>query len=102
MYFLLSGEGPSDLGICDHGANECEAGRLRCGPMTIFVDRVVRATHDYSLLEAGCYGFVSEHALSERAGPLRAARKELGLPGKRRAKETRYFFNNARVLARIA
>ena len=33
---------------------------------------------------------------------LKAAKKQLGLPGKKRGKETRYFFNNARVLAKIA
>src|SRR5262249_19782881 len=40
--------------------------------------------------------------LSVRAGDLKAAKKSLGLPGKKRGKETRYFFNNARILARFA
>jgi len=33
---------------------------------------------------------------------LKAARKSARLPGKKRGKETRYYFNNARVIARIA
>src|SRR5208282_954653 len=50
----------------------------------------------------GCLGYVSESHLSHEAIELKAAKKSLGLPGKKRAKETRYFFNNARVLSRIA
>ena len=102
MHFLFSGEGPSDLGICTDDADECEGDRLNRGPMAMFVDRIVNARHGYFLLEAGCYGFVSERLLSLRAVELKVARKALGLPGKKREKETRYFFNNARVLARIA
>jgi hypothetical protein len=45
---------------------------------------------------------VSEHQLVARAAELKAVKKSLGLPGLRQRKETRYFFNNARVLARIA
>jgi hypothetical protein len=70
--------------------------------MTMFIDRIVNARHSYSVLEAGCYGFVSERGLSARASELKAAKKALGLPGKKRGKETRYFFNNARILARMA
>jgi hypothetical protein len=33
---------------------------------------------------------------------MRPAKKATRLPGKKRAKETRYFFDNARILARIA
>jgi len=66
------------------------------------VDRMVEARHHYSLLEAGCYGFVSRGALGDRKSELRPAKKAIRLPGKRRGKETRYFFDNARVLARIA
>jgi hypothetical protein len=102
MHFLLSGEGPSDLGVCGNGADQCEGNLLSHGPMTMFVDHIVSRRHQYSLLEAGCYSFVSEGGLSVRAAELKAARKQLGLPGKRREKETRYFFNNARILAKIA
>lgn len=102
MYFLLSGEGPSDLGVCQDGEDRCEGAGLRSGPMALFVDRIVHAQHGYSLIEAGCYGFISERGLAVRAEDLKAARKSLQLPGKKRAKETRYFFNNARILARVA
>jgi hypothetical protein len=70
--------------------------------MTVIVNQIVEARHHYSLLEPGHYGFVSRGAIEDRASELKAAKKAIRLPGKKRAKETRYFFNNARVLARIA
>ena len=102
MYFLFSGEGPTDLGLCVDNAPTCEGDKYQHGPMTVMVDQIVEQRHQYSLLETGHYGFVSRRTLVDRAHELKAARKGLRLPGKRRAKETRYFFNNARVLARIA
>ena len=102
MYFLFSGEGPTDLGMCAESAATCEGNDYHHGPMTIIVDQIVQARHHYSLLETGCYGFVSRRALADRASALKAAKKAPRLPGKKRAKETRYFFNNARLLAKIA
>ncbi len=102
MYFLFSGEGPTDLGLCADNAATCEADKYRHGPMAVMVDQLVQRRHGYSLLETGHYGFVSRRTLVDRATELKAAKKALRLPGKRRARETRYFFNNARALARIA
>ncbi len=102
MYFLFSGEGPTDLGCCSGNAQACEGDRYHHGPMTVVVDQIVDARHNYSLLETRQYGFVSRRMLTDRASELKAAKKEIRLPGKKRTKETRYFFNNARVLARIA
>lgn len=102
MYFLLSGEGPSDIGACANGADECEGEAFAHGPMAMLVDRIVNDRHGYSPLDVGCCGFVREHILAARAAELKAAKKGLKLPGKKREKETRYFFNNARLLARIA
>jgi hypothetical protein len=70
--------------------------------MTIIVDQIVEERQHYSLLETGNYAFVSRQTLADRASEVKAAKKTPRLPGKRRAKETRYFFGNARVLARIA
>lgn len=102
MYFLLSGEGSTDLGVCTTNALVCEGDAFDCGPMTLVVEHIVERMHQYSILDVGCCGFVSKHSLADRAAELKAAKKALGLPGKRRAKETRYFFNNARILSRIA
>lgn len=102
MFFLFSGEGPTDLGLCAGGARTCDGADYEYGPMTVIVGQIVEQRHHYSLLETGHHGFVSKGTLTDRAAELKATKKALGLPGKKRGKETRYFFNNARVLARIA
>lgn len=102
MYFLLSGEGISDLGIGTSVAVVCEGDAYYPGPMAMIVDHIVDGRHGYSILDVGCCGYVSENHLSGRAREFKASKKALGLPGKKRAKETRYFFNNARALSRIA
>jgi hypothetical protein len=101
MFFLLSGEGVTDLGAGQVDKVICEGEDYLVGPMAMIMAQIVEAQHHYSILDGAC-GFVSEKVLAERAVALKAARKELRLPGKKQAKETRYFFNNARLLARIA
>lgn len=102
MYFLLSGEGPTDLGsrICE--AEVCEAENFLAGPLALIVDQMAQDRFEYSPLEAQACGLVSKHSLVARVGDLKSVGKAVKLPGPKRAKETRYFFNNARALARIA
>ncbi len=102
MYFLFSGEGATDLGLCADGAAACEGNDYQHGPMTVIVDQIVQSRHHYSPLEMGCCGFVSRGTLVDRASELKAAKRVTRLPGKKRKTETRYFYNNARILARIA
>jgi len=102
MFFLFSGEGPTDLGLCAGGAGSCDGAGYEYGPMTVIASQIVEERHRYSFLETGNHGFVSKGTLTDRASELKAAKKALRLPGKKRGKETRYFFNNARVMARIA
>lgn len=102
MYFLLSGEGPADMGSCSDAAPPCEGEGFLAGPMAVIVDQIVEDRLQYSPLKVQACGFVSEQELAARPGELKAAKKAMGLPGRKRAKETRYFFNNARILARIA
>src|SRR5205807_9469180 len=65
-------------------------------------DQIVESKLGYSVLEVGSCGIVSEHHLAARAVELKAVKKAPRLPGKKQARETRYFFNNARILARVA
>src|SRR5947209_6911787 len=102
MYFLFSGEGITDLGVGTSAALICEADDYLPGPMTVIADQVVEARHKYSPLDVEGCGYVSEQGLTQRAEELKAVKKAIRLPGKKQAKETRYFFNNARVLAKIA
>lgn len=102
MFILFSGEGATDLGGCVDSVTDCRGDAYQHGPMTIIVDQVVDARQRYSLLETNHYGYVPKSTLKVRAAELKAVKKGLRLPGKKRAKETIYFFSNARVLARIA
>ena len=102
MYFLLSGEGVTDLGLCLDGASACVGSSYKHGPMTIVADQIVEEKHGYSFLEGEHYGYVSKHVLTERASELKVNRKSPRLPGKKQKKETQYFYSNARVFAKIA
>ena len=102
MYFLFSGEGPTDMGVGTGATVICEGEDYQCGPMAIIVDQIVENRHKYSLFEAQCCGYVSEQSITARASELKDVKKEIRLPGKWKAKETHFHFNNARVLARIA
>lgn len=102
MFILFSGEEITDLGEALGDAPVCEGEDFRYGPMAVVADQVVEGKLGFSVLDAGCCGFLSERRLVERAADFKAAKKSLGLPGKKRAKETRSIFNNARALARVA
>ncbi len=103
MYFLFSGEGKQDLGQCSNGESACEAGQYEHGPLTVIADQIVHAKREYSLLDKKNYGFLAERKLTDRAGGLKSKKKSPRLlPGKRRAKETAYFYSNARALASYA
>jgi hypothetical protein len=98
MYILFSGEGPSDLGLCEFGLDRCEAEHFRPGPMSWVVDLLIDSFQDFefSHIESDCVGFVSEAYLAEnKAPPTQKAR----LPGKKKPPETQYYFENARALA---
>ena len=101
MFFLFSGEGPTDLGHCSGGSELCDGADYLHGPMAVFVDRLVEAKHHYSLLESGQFGFAAKSALMTVAGESKS-KKGLRLPGQKRSKETLYFYNNARAIAKIA
>lgn len=102
MYFLLSGEGPTDIGLCTDGAPTCEGGDHDEGPMAIFVDQLVEQRSGHSFINTSYYGFVSKTTLVEKAKPLKLAKKSPRLPGKKKDKETSYFYLNARALALYA
>lgn len=102
MFFLFSGEGTTDLGGCVNTVPFCRGDDYGHGPMTVVVSQIVESRHGYSPLDVGVCGFVSKTTLTARASELKALRKSLGLPGKKTPQETRYFYNNARVLSRIA
>src|SRR5437016_3159776 len=103
MYFLFSGEGPTDFGVGEGDTVPCEGESYKHGPMAVVVDQAVAHNWKYSLLESGQFGFVPKHSLIERASELKNVnRKSFSLPGKKKPREMAYFFENARALALIA
>ncbi|MDQ6951647.1 MAG: hypothetical protein Q9M26_08290 [Mariprofundales bacterium] len=92
MILLLSGEGPSDMGRCDHQNG------FKPGPMALFVDQLVERHLAFSCLETGCVRFISEQALTDFGKKL-VQRKSPRLPGKKYQKETCFFERNAQALA---
>jgi len=104
VHLLLSGEGVSDMGRCCAAQQECEAADFSAGPLAVMVDQLVEQQqgYDFSHLETGRVGFVHKSALSAGADELKRNRKSFKMPGKKSRKETVYYRNNARVLARLA
>ena len=90
------------MGIGTGASMICEGDQFAPGPMAIIVDQIVEDRQGYSPLASSTCGIISEHSLADRARQLKAIKKSLRLPGVKQPKETRYFFNNARVLAQIA
>ena len=41
MYFLFSGEGPTDMGNCRDEAMACQGEAYQHGPMAVVVDQIV-------------------------------------------------------------
>jgi hypothetical protein len=99
MIWLLSGEGPGDIGSCQTATGTCQGADFKPGPMAWLIDKLVEPHWDYSPLETSSCIFISEIALAHHC---REQKLGTALPGKKRPVETGYFFKNARGLARLA
>jgi hypothetical protein len=98
MILLVSGEGPSDIGCCVTGGAACEGVDFKAGPMTLLIDQIVEPIWGYSPLDTTAFVHAAESVVADRSRQLGG----VALPGLKRAKETGYFFKNARALARMA
>lgn len=94
MLLLVSGEGPSDIGVEVPGE---QGWVFRPGPMTHVIDRLFEHRCDYSALLCEMIEFISERALEE-AKEKNSGRK-FRAPGKRKEQETNFFYENAQRLA---
>ena len=86
MFLVLSGEGPSDIGIQND----------KIGPMTKLIEQWISRRSGYSLIECQQYTIFTEERLAETAKTIKS------FSGKKKNKETGYFFKNARALALLA
>lgn len=97
MLILVSGEGPTDMGQCSGESPTGEAA-FTPGPMAWLVDQIGEVSEGYSFLASDLMCCVSEQTLARRSKALSPP----SLPGRKRGKETAYYFRNARALALTA
>lgn len=100
MIFVVSGEGPSDIGDCERGEIECTGRSFKPGPMAMVIDRIVDQKTDGGLspLAASAIEFISKRALCavEVSGSMLLA------TGKKSKAGTALFTRNAQQLAVFA
>ena len=97
MKFLLSGEGPTDIGCW---RIDCSGKAFLPGPMTIFIDNIAkeRDSLGHSFLDGSdAVQFVSEKDLTSKKGS-----KPKKFPGKKSGKNTGFFTKNAQILGLLA
>ncbi|WP_165728190.1 hypothetical protein [Pseudoalteromonas sp. 31A1] len=102
MYLLLSGEGVGDIGVCKLPADRCERNDFSEGPMTLIIDQLIGIFLGYEMshLETERVSYVSKAYL--KSNKLPPMKKAMSLKGKKKPPETKYYFENARILASIA
>jgi hypothetical protein len=87
MFLVVSGEGATDMGTVD-----------ALGPLARFVDQWIERRLGYSLVDAGAVELIPETVLNVQSKQLKPRSKR----GKKTPSETRFFYKNARALARVA
>ena len=99
MLLLLSGEGSSDMGSCSDALGTCTGFNYKPGAMAYIADKLINLYQgfEFSYIEHDSVYFVSEKHLADHKPVIRP--KRANLPGKKRPKETQYYFANARSLA---
>ncbi|MGL4419646.1 MAG: hypothetical protein ACRCZF_03180 [Gemmataceae bacterium] len=99
MYFLVSGEGPTDIGSGRGAGTIHEGDDFLPGPMTAILKKVIG--HEAPQLKYTVV-FISESSLVKRFQQLKAKRKSFQMPSKKRPGETLYFRRNAETLGLLA
>ncbi len=89
MFLILSGEGSSDIGIEDSAI----------GPMTKLIDNWIARRIGYSPIEGDQYTIFSKAQVVEKA---KREIQSYSRTGKKKGKETRAFYKNARGFAILA
>jgi len=97
MFFLVSGEGKTDIGQCSFGQSRCAGSKFQPGPMGLILDRLLEELINYSPLDTQALEFVSKNEITQYR-----EKRSLHLPSKKHEMETAYFFRNAYYLARMA
>jgi hypothetical protein len=101
MFLILSGEGDSDIGIEDKAIDPMTnlIDNEAIGPMTKLIDNWIARRIGYSLVKGGQYAIFSKAQVVEKA---KSEIQSFSRIGKKKGKETRTFYKNARGLAILA
>jgi hypothetical protein len=101
MILVLSGEGPTDFGVCSNVLGQCSGEDFIIGPLTVLISQIVALLNGHSILD-------NQDSLYYRS-EANIRRKAKSLPGrlqparsKKKEFETGYFFGNAVALGVIA
>lgn len=101
MKLLLSGEGPTDLGMCGPASGYCSGTDFTPGPMAHLLLRLLEPLLGYSLADfPDSLAYISETALHDKT--KNAPARLQPMRGKKRGAETGYFYGNAMTLGRLA
>ncbi len=98
MILVVSGEGPSDIGVCANGQGECSGVDFVRGPMAAIIEKLADAAAGFPFARDATE-FVSE------TRRLEVAKNDLPrsfVVGKKRDFEEGYYFKEARAVAHIA
>lgn len=101
MRLLLSGEGPTDLGVCGNAQGRCEGADFKQGAMTKLIIQLLEPLLGYSLADfPDSLSYVSETALCDQTKAM--PRRLQPTRGKKKGAEMGYFYGNAMTLGRMA
>ena len=102
MFFLLSGEGSSDMGVCNNEVDFCEmryeGNSFVPGPMALLIDILVQNELEYSPIDYYSIGYIPKQAIKKKAEELRG--RKIMLP-RGEYDKTLYFKKNAYCFAEI-
>jgi hypothetical protein len=102
MFFLLSGEGETDLGVGLQPERNVEENYLY-GPLALFIDEIVFEKLNFHPIESQTCIYVSKSYLKQYFSRLKPLEKFRFPRGEIKYEQgTKYFRNNARALAAIA
>ncbi len=97
MIFVVSGEGPSDIGACGNSRSECSGADFKPGAMAVIIDKIVEQASGLSPLNCSAMEFISESALASVEFP-----RTLIAMGKKSRPETASHTRHAQQLAAVA
>ncbi|WP_308920337.1 hypothetical protein [Janthinobacterium sp. J1-1] len=101
MILVLSGEGPSDLGICTNAQGRCSDDDFQAGPITVLLEQLIELKIGYTLADIpGAIQLIGKAHLVDLAAERKANKRNMVLPGKKHDAETGYFHLNAMTLGK--